>query len=43
MMYIASKPTNYDIVIRLALPLGNINKDNLFFLIILLHVLLITF
>lgn len=41
MMYIASKPTNYDIVIRLALPLGNINKDNLFFLIILLHVLLI--
>ncbi len=41
MMYIASKPANYDVVVRLALPLGDINKNNLFFLVILLQVLLI--
>lgn len=41
MMYIASKPANYDVVIRLALPLGDINKNNLFFLVILLQVLLV--
>lgn len=41
MMYIASKPENNDVVIRLALPLREINRSNLFFLLILLQVLII--
>lgn len=41
MMYIASKPANHDVVVRLSLPLGDINKNNLFFLVILLQVVLV--